>query len=270
MANSHFSDENDDEGALSGPSSPPNSTVPPTSLVFGDFLVFVDESGDHGLTHCDPEYPLFVLAFCIVTKRDYAQVVTPELQRFKFTHFGHDIVVLHETEIKKAKGAFAFLLNVQKRRPFFDDLNALMARMPITVVAVVVHKQRLMAKYQSPTNPYHLALEYGLERVARYLAVQGQAGRTTPVICECRGKREDDELELEFRRVASRIPGFEIHFVDKKANLPGLQIADLIARPIGRHVLNPDQPNRAFDIISTKFRRGPCNQVSGFGLKIFP
>lgn len=30
---------------------------------FSDFLVFVDESGDHGLDSIDPGYPVFVLAF---------------------------------------------------------------------------------------------------------------------------------------------------------------------------------------------------------------
>ena len=252
----------------------PNSTTPTVAPIFGDYLVFVDESGDHGLarndTRNDPEYPLFVLAFCIVTKRDYTEVITPDLQRFKFNHFGHDVVVLHEHEIKKAKGLFAFLLNPQKRGPFFDDLNALMQRVPMTLVAVVIHKARLVAQDQAPANPYHLALEFGLERVARFLDEQGQTGRTTPLVCECRGRREDDELELEFRRVATRIPGFDIHFVDKKANLPGLQIADLVARPIGRHVLNPDQPNRAYDIIEPKLRRGTDGQVLGYGLKIFP
>lgn len=236
----------------------------------GDFMVFVDESGDHGLTHCDPEYPLFVLAFCIARKRDYAEVISPELQRFKFAHFGHDIVVLHETDIRKARGPFTFLLNPQKRNPFYDDLNGLMQRLPVTVVAVVIHKPKLIAQYVRPTNPYHIALEFGLERTARFLREHDQGGKTTPLICECRGKREDDELELEFRRVATRVSGFDIHFVDKKANLPGLQIADLIARPIGRHVLKPDQPNRAYDIIEPKLRRGPTGQLSGFGLKIFP
>ncbi len=244
------------------------ATAPPPS--FGDYMVFVDESGDHGLARCDPQYPLFVLAFCIVTKADYAAVITPELQRFKFTHFGHDVVVLHESDIKKSRGDFVFLLNPARRTAFFDDLNELMMRLPMSLIAVVVHKQRLKDKYAAPTNPYHLALEYGLERVARYLTERGQKGKTTPLICECRGRKEDDELELEFRRVATRIPDFDIRFVDKKANLPGLQIADLVARPIGRHVLQPDQPNRAFDILQPKLRRGPLGQIPGYGLKIFP
>jgi len=233
-------------------------------------MVFVDESGDHGLESCDPAYPVFVLAFCLMRKSEYADVITPAVQRFKFRHFGHDLVVLHENEIRKAKGEFAFLLVPAKREAFFPDLNNLMEATPMTLVAVVIRKDKLKAQYRKPGNPYHLALEYGLERVSKHLLSQGQAGMTTPLICEARGRKEDDSLELEFRRVAAQIPGFEIKFVDKKANLPGLQIADLVARPIGRHVLNPTQENRAYAILEPKLRRGPGGKIHGYGLKIFP
>lgn len=47
-------------------------------------------------------------------------------------------------------------------------------------------------------------------------------------------------------------------------------VVDLIARPIGRKILKPDQPNRAYDIIETKFRRDPKGNVKGWGLKVFP
>ncbi|HFD87807.1 MAG TPA: DUF3800 domain-containing protein, partial [Gammaproteobacteria bacterium] len=30
-----------------------------------EYIVFVDESGDHGLRSIDEAYPIFVLAFCI-------------------------------------------------------------------------------------------------------------------------------------------------------------------------------------------------------------
>ena len=59
-------------------------------------------------------------------------------------------------------------------------------------------------------------------------------------------------------------------FVDKKANSTGLQIADLIARPIGLKVLRPEQPNRAYDIIETKFRQSAGGKVQGYGFKVFP
>jgi hypothetical protein len=42
------------------------------------------------------------------------------------------------------------------------------------------------------------------------------------------------------------------------------------APPIGRRAINPDQPNRAYDILEPKFRRGPAGWVKGFGLKNFP
>ena len=32
---------------------------------FSDFMVYVDESGDHSLTSIDKNYPIFVLAFCV-------------------------------------------------------------------------------------------------------------------------------------------------------------------------------------------------------------
>ena len=66
------------------------------------------------------------------------------------------------------------------------------------------------------------------------------------------------------------MPNLDIRFMDKKHNSTGLQLADLVAHPIGRHAIDPDQPNRAFDILKPKFRRGPAGLVKGFGLKIFP
>jgi hypothetical protein len=36
---------------------------------FSDYIVFVDESGDHSLVKIDPGYPIFVLACCLIEKR---------------------------------------------------------------------------------------------------------------------------------------------------------------------------------------------------------
>lgn len=38
-----------------------------------DYLVFVDESGDHHLTRIDPQFPVFVLLFAILRKDDYVE-----------------------------------------------------------------------------------------------------------------------------------------------------------------------------------------------------
>ncbi|WP_291322440.1 DUF3800 domain-containing protein [Desulfonatronospira sp.] len=85
---------------------------------FDDYIVFVDESGDHGLESVDSNYPVFILAFCLFPKIVYAESVAPAIIKFKFKYFGHDQVILHEHDIRKAKGPFNILQNKDIRVPF--------------------------------------------------------------------------------------------------------------------------------------------------------
>lgn len=78
------------------------------SGTFSNWVVYVDESGNYNTDSFTQEYPVFVLAFCIFNKSNYVSNVVGALERFKFEYFGHDIVVLHEREIRKELGAFQF------------------------------------------------------------------------------------------------------------------------------------------------------------------
>jgi Protein of unknown function (DUF3800) len=245
-------------------------------MAFSDYIIYADESGDHGLRSIDPQYPVFVLAFCVVRKSTYIERIVPAIQRLKFEFWGHDAVVLHAHEIRKSEGDFRILLNADTRANFFDRLNDVVKAAEFTIIASVIDKKRHAEKYTQPGDPYEISLAFCMERAQRYLLNVGQADRTTHVQVECRGRVEDAKLELEFRRICDgqnmigRMPNFEIRFTDKKHNSTGLQLADLVAHPIGRHVVNPAQTNRAYEILEPKFRRGPAGRVQGFGLKIFP
>ncbi len=248
----------------------------PQSSDFSDYLVFVDESGDHNLTHIDPQFPVFVLLFAIVQKSDYVEQVCPALQRFKFEFWGHDEVVLHEHEIRKPHGDFLFLLQKTLRERFMAGLTAQMVALPATVVAVVIDKPAYLARYDQPVSPYDYALETGLERVFRHLESLGQSAATTSIVVEKRGRREDAELELAFRRVCDgsnalrkSLP-LRLVMIPKTSNSTGLQLTDLMARPVALKHLRPDQPNRAFEIIEPKLRRSPAGKVEGWGLKRLP
>ena len=245
-------------------------------IAFSDYLVFVDESGDHNLVNIDPQFPVFVLLFAIIHKDDYVNRVCPGLQRFKFGFWGHDEVVLHEHEIRKPFGDFLFLIKKPVRERFLAGLTAQMEVLPATVVAVVIDKSDYVARYHQPVSPYDYALETGLERVFRHMEGLGQAASTTSIIVEKRGKREDAELELAFRRVCDganalhRPMSFQLVMIPKSSNSAGLQLTDLMARPVALHHLRPEQPNRAFEIIRTKLRHGPSGQTDGWGLKRLP
>ncbi|QBN92414.1 DUF3800 domain-containing protein [Xanthomonas oryzae pv. oryzae] len=90
------------------------------------------------------------------------------------------------------------------------------------------------------------------------------------------GKPQDQDLELAFRRICGgdNFSGVEMPFdpviCDKKSNAIGLQLADLVARPIGMRQLRPDQPNRAWDVIEQKLDKDATGRYLGYGLKCFP
>lgn len=234
---------------------------------FGDFVVYVDESGDHSLLNVNPQYPLFVLAFCLFKIADYTSLVVPTVQSLKFKYFGHDTVVLHEREISKSLGSFTILRDFKLRSEFMQDLNETVAAAPFKILACVIEKDKLAKRNQKFDSPYRLALEIALGRLSEVLETQGQMGRRTFVIFEGRGPKEDRDLETEFQRLltvrgGSEMRGFlEPIVVSKKINSSGLQIADMVARPIGLSVLRPNQPNRAFEILEGKLISLPQNLV---------
>lgn len=251
-------------------------------MTFSDYIVYVDESGDHSLTHIDENYPVFVLAFCIFHKRYYSDTVVSALQKFKFKHFGHDIVVLHEHDIRKERGDFNLFRSGAERVAFLGELTDLIDQSHFILISCVIDKYKLRARGgDDADNPYHYALRYGLERLCSFLDEKGQADRLTHVVVECRGKKEDRDLELEFRRICdganalSRELPFKVKFADKRINSTGLQLSDLVARPIGLHVLRPTQANRAFEVLRRKFycdggRQRVGENYEGLGLKRLP
>lgn len=253
----------------------------PATARFSDYVVYVDESGDHSLASIDRDYPVFVLALCIFHKRHYSEKIIPAVEKLKFNYFGHDSVVLHENEIRKQKGPFAFLAQRTVRDEFMGQLTAIMDASNFILIACVVDKTRLPKSEGALSNPYHLALGICLEALRAFLAEKKQDLLKTHVVVECRGKKEDAELELEFRRICdgSNSGGqplpFDIVFADKKTNLAGLQLADLVARPVGINYLRPAQENKAFELLKAKFycaggRRQLGRDFENVGLIVHP
>lgn len=255
----------------------------PTALVskYSKFVVYVDESGDHGMQNLDESYPVFVLAFCVFYKQHYTSKVVAAIEDLKFKYFGHDLIVLHEHEIRKAKGDFKRFRNSALKAQFMGDLTDVIHNSNFVLISCIIDKAQLKARQANPLNPYHIALGFCLETLYEFLAEKRQEGLMTHVIVERRGIKEDNELELEFRRMCDgankferQLP-FDIIFGDKKVNSTGLQLADLVARPIGLSLVKRAQENRAFDALRPKFycSGGRENVGSGFenwGLKIYP
>jgi len=242
-------------------------------MEFSNYIIYVDESGDHSLSSINKDFPLFILAFCIFEKEKYSKSAVKKLKEFKFKHFGHDMVVLHENEIRRDKGWFKILNTKEKKSSFIEELTQVIYEEDFTIIATVIHKDKLYAK---SNNPYDTALKYCMERTYKFLESKSEHKKTTHIVVEQRGKKEDEELELEFRRVCDGYNYQNIHFpfeiilANKMSNSAGLQLADLVARPIGLSVLKPEQTNRAYEVLKDKFYKNGSGRISGYGLKIFP
>ena len=100
------------------------------------------------------------------------------------------------------------------------------------------------------------------------------------IVAERRDATLDRELELAWlnlkimgtrymqaRDIEKRITGLNLR--PKTANIAGLQLADLVVGPIGRHVLG--KPIKEdFRIIEGKFRRDRRGSYQGYGLVVLP
>jgi len=246
-----------------------------SSPEYSDYIVYVDESGDHSLTSIDEGYPVFVLSFCVFQKRHYSHAITPALRMLKFETFGHDMVILHEQDIRKKTGAF-HQIGKEKREIFLEDLNTLITDADFTLLVTIIDKYKLKKEQTQETHVYHLAMELGLEKLYHFVQSRNQDNRLTHVICEARGRVEDRALELEFSHVCAghnrsrRTLPFQLIIADKKTNSEGLQFADLAARPVGLSVVRPGQTNRAFQILQKKLHKNHDGEAAGYGFHLYP
>ncbi len=239
-------------------------------------IMFLDESGDHSLTKIDPQYPLFVLTGVIIDE-NYSPILEKEFRTFKRNLFGSEDIILHTADITRNKNGFEKLKDAAFRHKFYLEVNRLIDNLDFKVVACAIHKNDHLAKYGlAAVDPYMLSLDILIERFIFEL----KAGNTQGVIvAESRGGNLDNELELAFLNLKiqgtkyiqgvtlkSKIQGLNIR--DKKDNIAGLQLADLVATPIGRFVLGKNI-KEDFKIIERKFRRWRGN-YEGVGLVVLP
>lgn len=234
-------------------------------MAFSDYIIFADESGSPFLSADAEDFPVFVLVFMIVAKDHYVSKLVPEVQRLKFDHVGHDYLILHERDIRRQSGQFAFLqVDPDVREAFIQRLDAIVGVADVTFACAIIDKKKLGDRYPAPMSPYDLALTFCMEKAAKVLRDRGEAGTDLTVMFEARGKSEDRHLELEFRRIADGMPrignrspavtalNWTPIFIDKRSNSTGLQLADLAARPLGLNYLRPAQRNRAVPTIMKK------------------
>lgn len=241
-------------------------------------VLFLDESGDHNLSVIDPLYPVFVLGG-VIMDYDYAcNEVAAALDQFKMKMFGTKDIVLHTADIARNRAGFERLKDKGFREAFYVEMNAIMAGLDYQVVACVIHKDVHLQRYGlAAVDPYMLSLDILVERFCLDVGPVTNGG---VIVAETRGSTLDRGIELAWlnlkiqgtrfmqaTNIERRVRG--LHLRDKKENIAGLQLADLVVSPIGRHVLG--KPGKQdWDIVESKLRRSTSGRTDGFGLVVLP
>jgi len=240
--------------------------------------MYLDESGDHSLRVVDPAYPVFVLAGVMIDDAYERRVVRLELDELKQALVGNARVVLHTSDLIRNRNGFERMKAPAFRGRFLDVLTAAMRRWSYTVVACAIRKDHHARKYgTSAIDPCMLSLEVVVERFCYELRQRDAVG--AGIIAEARGQPLDRILERSWQDVllngtryigrhelSSRVRRLELRTTT--AGEAGLELADLVVSPIGRHAIGKP-PREDWAIVSEKLRRRE-GSWRGAGLVVLP
>lgn len=121
---------------------------------FSDYFICGDETGDHSLNCINPENPIFGLAFCVFRKTEYLSIVQPKISELKMRFWGHDLVILHNHDIRKSERDFSFLSTYEYRESFMKELNAVIHQIPFQIITSSIDKRALVNEAKHASNPY--------------------------------------------------------------------------------------------------------------------
>lgn len=241
------------------------------------YCLYIDECGDHQLAKFNPTFPIFTLCGILVPKDKIGELETA-VNSFKREFFNDESIIIHSRDIRKQEKAFSILQYSDIRERFYAGINSILRREDVyVIICCSILKEPFVERFSRGEDVYGLSLKYLIERSIFCMDDNIKDG-TLEVFIERRGVKQDRALLSYYNRLratgtkwvsadrlVSRLGKFT--FCYKKDNIIGLQLADLIAYPITRHVLNPEVPNPAYDIVCDKIYR---YKGAVLGLKIIP
>lgn len=241
------------------------------------YYLFLDESGDHGLAKFDPDFPVFLLCGVLVKEDDYEKIRLA-FNKLKQSIWGNKEVIFHSRDIRKCEKEFQKLFDLELKKYFYEELNKIVANSPYNIIASAIQKEAFIQKFgKLHDDIYEIALSFVIEQaivVLQNINPQSQLS----IVIEKRGKKEDKQLDDHFQKIIAvgtgiltneQVNQFNLSFTfrNKKENINGLQLADLVAYPIARNIIEPNRANPAFEVLEQKIYK--TNGIIE-GLRLYP
>lgn len=225
------------------------------------YYLFIDECGDQNLANFDTNFPIFTLCGIIVSEEMKDKLDT-QISQLKQEFWGDRKIILHSRDIRKCQNGFEILFDLKVKERFYTRVNEILGQKGVyTIVCCSILKEPYIRQYGKLNDVYAQSLSFLIERTVFYLdSIKGEYNVDLTIIAEKRGMKEDNNLYDYFISLLDkgtywvtpeRLKSYFNKFVfkGKKEDVNCLQIADLIAYPVTRHILDPDAVNFSFDII---------------------
>lgn len=242
------------------------------------YYLYIDECGDHNLANFDEQFPIFTLCGVIV-REDKRLWLENEVQTLKQDFWGNQYTILHSRDIRKCQKGFEILFDLEVKKKFYERINTILGTEGVyVIVACAILKEPYIRNYGRMNDVYAHSLSFVLERTVFYLDSLDEKDVELHTVVEMRGKKEDEKLRSFYMQLldkgtywvtTERLKQYAKTFtlLPKKANVIGLQIADLVAYPITRHILDPNEPNLAYYTIKNNIYSENMKQI---GIKLIP
>lgn len=238
-----------------------------------EYILFLDESKN------TPPSEHFALGGCIIEKNTYEQEIIPYVNQIKRDVFGSELIILHETDIRKVKKEeYKLIRNKEKREMFWDRMKNLFEGYDITVLCSVIDPKEYKNLYNSNylNDVYFITLQILLENFSHFLEKNNGIGS---VIIESSNTKADNRLAEKFNILKKHGTLFmskhalqnkigTISFLPKSSNSIGLQIADFVPNVMKKHLNKEKQlkPSIA-DSIYKNVYDGEIQKKNIFGIK---
>jgi len=232
------------------------------------YRLYIDESGDHTYNLLDQISYRYLGLMGVWFEQTKAYVrFADDVNAFKRRIFGprpDNPVILHRSDIINRKGPFGILCDERTRRSFDEGLLQLVGSADFKMVLVVIDKRQHLREYYRPYHPYHYCLAAMLDRYDGWLGHKKYVG---DVMAESREGKADMALKQAYQDVydsgkhsmfpsefhSSVLTSRKIKIKPKEANIPGLQLADILAYPLKQAWLA---------------QRGVVSEVGKFGARL--
>ena len=172
------------------------------------YCLYMDESGNHGLTQVDESFPVFLLCSVLIAESDY-NIIRNSINELKHQFWNNKNVIFHSRDIRKCDKEFAVLFDLEKKAKFYEGINRIVGGNNYTIIASAIRKDEYIKRFGRLANDvYEIALSFIIERAVFLLDDIKDPNKELEIIIEKRGNKEDKQLHEHFQRLMARGTGF--------------------------------------------------------------